>query len=213
MEKLIDKAQALLEALEEEFLSENTARRMDELLDLAFDLLEGDEGALPLPQKASEPAPEPPSRPVPQARPEAKDYTVYSDGACEGNPGPGGWGCIVEHQGVQEEYSGGKKLTTNNVMEMRGAIEGLKQTPDGAEVEVVTDSQYLVKGITQWIQGWKKRGWKKADGKPVLNQELWQELDQLAAIRQIRWTWVKGHAGHPENERCDELARQAVPRR
>ncbi|MDT8445911.1 MAG: ribonuclease HI [bacterium] len=215
MERLIDKAQALADALADEFLSANAARRMDELLDLAFDILEGDEGQRP----TAEPVAQAPSTP-PASRPQARqsplqgkgDFRVYSDGSCEGNPGPGGWGCIVEQGGVEQEYSGGAKQTTNNLMEMTAALQGLRQTPKGAVVEVITDSQYLVKGMSQWLAGWKKKNWKKADGNPVLNRELWEALDQAASERKVRWTWVKGHAGHAENERCDELARLAVPR-
>ena len=135
---------------------------------------------------------------------------IWSDGACSGNPGPGGWGCIVQSQGHYQEFSGFQANTTNNIMEMTGALEGLKMTSLGADVTVTTDSQYLVKGMTEWIHGWKKRGWKKADGNPVLNMALWKELDQVVRDRHVSWKWIKGHAGHVENERCDELAREAI---
>jgi len=137
-------------------------------------------------------------------------YTIWSDGACSGNPGPGGWGIIVNQGERFSEYSGFHSNTTNNIMEMTGAIEGLKQTPKGSKVKVVSDSQYVIKGITQWIKGWKAKNWKKADGNSVLNQQYWMELDALNAERQVTWEWVKGHADNPFNERCDELARQAI---
>ncbi len=135
---------------------------------------------------------------------------IWSDGACSGNPGPGGWGTIVEIEGQQYEYSGGSRRTTNNIMEMTGALEGIKSTPAGCSIVLTSDSQYLVKGMTQWLAGWKKKGWKKADGKDVLNKEIWHELDKESSKRSITWKWIKGHAGHEENERCDELARQAI---
>jgi ribonuclease HI len=135
---------------------------------------------------------------------------IWSDGACSGNPGPGGWGTIVQVGDHVEELAGFSAKTTNNIMEMMGAINGLKITPVGANVILTSDSQYVVKGMNQWIKGWKKRNWKKADGKQVLNQEYWITLDRLAAERNITWEWVKGHADHPQNERCDELARKAI---
>ncbi len=137
---------------------------------------------------------------------------IWSDGACTGNPGPGGWGTIVSIDSEKMEFSGGSPGTTNNIMELTGALEGIRQTPTGTTIELTSDSQYLVKGMTEWIHGWKKRGWKKSDGKPVLNSKIWKELDKEASKRTIKWHWVKGHAGHPENERCDELAREAIPR-
>ncbi|MCG8339136.1 MAG: ribonuclease HI [Proteobacteria bacterium] len=136
---------------------------------------------------------------------------IWSDGACSGNPGPGGWGTIIEMDGQLMELSGGSRKTTNNIMEMLGALEGIKRTPPGSSIVLTSDSQYLVKGMTQWIHGWKKKGWKKADGKAVLNKDIWLELDEEASKRTIDWKWIKGHAGHPENERCDELAREAIP--
>ncbi len=136
---------------------------------------------------------------------------IWSDGACSGNPGPGGWGTIIEMDGRLMELSGGSRKTTNNIMEMLGALEGIKRTPPGSSIVLTSDSQYVVKGMTQWINGWKKKGWKKADGKAVLNKDIWLELDEEASKRTIDWKWIKGHAGHPENERCDELAREAIP--
>ncbi len=134
---------------------------------------------------------------------------IWSDGSCSPNPGVGGWGAILEMDGARRELSGASPRSTNNMMEMTAAIEALRKTPPGSEVEVTTDSQYLKNGITRWISGWKRRGWRKADGEPVLNRELWETLDGLAAGRRVRWRWTRGHAGHAENERCDELANQA----
>ena len=135
---------------------------------------------------------------------------VWADGACSNNPGPGGWGAIVYHEGKYSEFSGFSPQSTNNIMEMTAALEGIRQTPEGAKVSVITDSQYVLKGITQWIHGWKKKGWKKADGKAVLNRKLWRELDYECCLRSVDWKWVKGHTGDPYNERCDELAREAI---
>lgn len=135
---------------------------------------------------------------------------VWSDGACSGNPGPGGWGTIVYQNGEYQELSGFSPSTTNNIMEMTGALEGIRNTPEGCELTLISDSQYLVKGMTEWITGWKRKNWRKADGNPVLNQSIWMALDREAALRQITWKWIKGHAGHPQNERCDELARMEI---
>ncbi len=135
---------------------------------------------------------------------------IWSDGACSGNPGPGGWGTLIHANKQYQELSGYQRQTTNNIMEMTAALEGIRQTPDGAEIVLTSDSQYLIKGMTQWLKGWKKRGWKKADGKPVLNRDLWIALDEESSLRRINWKWIKGHAGHPQNERCDELARMAI---
>ena len=134
---------------------------------------------------------------------------IWCDGSCSPNPGAGGWGAIVERDGVREELSGGAPECTNNIMEMTAAIEALRSTPEGAAVVVTTDSQYVKNGITRWIHAWKRKGWRKADGGAVLNQPLWRELDTLATARRVEWAWIKGHSGHPENERCDELAGQA----
>jgi len=135
---------------------------------------------------------------------------IWSDGACSGNPGPGGWGTIILRNGEYRELSGYIPKTTNNIMEMTGALEGIRQTPVGCQLIITSDSQYLVKGMTQWIKGWKRKNWKKADGKAVLNKSIWMELDKEASLRRVEWQWIKGHAGHVENERCDELARDAI---
>jgi len=135
---------------------------------------------------------------------------LYTDGACSGNPGPGGWGCILRYKGTEKELCGGEPGTTNNRMEMKAVISGLAALKRACTVEVYTDSQYVQKGITEWIWGWKKRDWKTADNKPVKNADLWQELDVLVKKHKVSWHWVRGHAGHPENERADELARQGL---
>lgn len=135
---------------------------------------------------------------------------VWTDGACSGNPGKGGWGAVIQATDTFLEFSGYSAQTTNNIMEMTAVVEALKRTEPGSTVILTTDSQYVIKGITQWIHGWKKRGWKKSDGKAVLNKELWIEIDKQTHQRNITWKWIKGHAGHPENERCDELAREAI---
>lgn len=138
---------------------------------------------------------------------------IYTDGACSGNPGPGGWGVIMYHGKRQKEIFGGEKSTTNNRMEMMAAIKALEAIKPGFSGPVVlfTDSTYLLKGITEWIHGWKKRGWKKSDKKPVVNKDLWQQLDKLNSQRDIQWKWVKGHAGDVGNEKADELARRGIP--
>ena len=135
---------------------------------------------------------------------------IWCDGACSGNPGPGGWGTIVEQNGARRELSGGKEKTTNNQMEIQAMIEGLKVLSPGTRVKIVTDSEYVSKGATVWIKGWIRNGWKTASKQPVKNQELWQELHELLQHRPFRIEWVKGHAGHLENERCDVLARAAI---
>lgn len=132
---------------------------------------------------------------------------IWSDGACAGNPGPGGWGTVILRNGTYEEFSGYEEQTTNNIMELTGALEGIRQTPAGASIVLSSDSQYLVNGMTQWIRNWKRQGWKKSDGKPVANKKIWMKLETEASIRNINWQWIKGHAGHPENERCDQLAK------
>ena len=140
---------------------------------------------------------------------------IFTDGACRGNPGPGGWACILRHpvSGTEKELSGGVKLTTNNQMEMQAVISGLKALKTRSAVEVVTDSSYVAQGCQEWMPGWKKNGWRRKEGgawKPVKNVEYWQLLDELLNIHQVRFTHVRGHAGHPENERCDELAVEAA---
>ena len=135
---------------------------------------------------------------------------IYTDGACKGNPGPGGWGALMKYKDTEKEFCGGEAQTTNNRMEMTAAIEALSQLKRPCDVVLTTDSQYLRKGITQWIANWKKRGWKTAAKKPVKNADLWQQLDALAQKHNITWNWVKGHSGHIENERADELANQGI---
>jgi ribonuclease HI len=134
---------------------------------------------------------------------------IWSDGSCAPNPGPGGWGAIVERGSERRELFGNHPASTNNIMELTAAIEALRTTPPGAHVILTTDSLYVKDGITRWITAWKRKGWRKSDGKPVLNQDYWRALDELAQQRHVSWEWVRGHDGHPENERCDELANQA----
>ena len=135
---------------------------------------------------------------------------VFTDGACLGNPGPGGWGVLIIQDGARRELNGGEEATTNNRMEMLAAIRALEETPRDVKVVLHTDSQYVKNGITSWIKGWKRNGWKNAAKQPVKNRDLWERLDALAADRKVDWRWVKGHNGHPENERVDELARIAA---
>jgi len=135
---------------------------------------------------------------------------AYTDGACSGNPGPGGWGAVLRYQGLEQDFSGGESLTTNNRMEMSAAIRVLEALPHPSQVELYTDSQYLRNGVKQWMANWKKNGWKTADKTPVKNQDLWQQLDELITTHQVNWYWVKGHSGHPHNERADALARNAI---
>ncbi len=135
---------------------------------------------------------------------------VHTDGACSGNPGPGGWGAILKFGDVERELSGGESNTTNNRMELLAAISALEALKRPAKVDIYTDSQYLRGGITGWIFGWKKNGWRTADRKPVKNVDLWQRLDSALGEHAVTWHWVKGHAGHDENERADELARKGL---
>lgn len=135
---------------------------------------------------------------------------IYTDGACSGNPGPGGWGAVLIAGENRKELSGGEKNSTNNRMELMAAIEGLNALKRECEVELFTDSQYVKNGIETWMKGWKRNGWKTAAKQPVKNQELWQALDEACARHSITWKWVKGHAGVPENERADELARLGI---
>ena len=135
---------------------------------------------------------------------------IHTDGACSGNPGPGGWGAVLRYNGVTKELSGGEAETTNNRMELMAAIEALKALKRPCAVQMHVDSQYVKDGITKWIHGWKRNGWKTADKKPVKNAELWQALDEAVSRHQISWHWVKGHAGHDDNERADELAREGM---
>jgi ribonuclease HI len=136
---------------------------------------------------------------------------IYSDGACRGNPGPGGWGAVLRYTGREKELWGGEAATTNNRMELMAAIRSLEALKRPSRVKLYTDSLYVKKGISTWIHDWKRKGWRTADKKPVKNEDLWRELDQLAARHHIEWHWVRGHAGHPENERADELANRGIP--
>lgn len=135
---------------------------------------------------------------------------IFSDGACSGNPGPGGWGTILRWGETVKELSGYEPETTNNRMELRGAIAGLAALTRPCQVRLTTDSEYVKKGITEWIEGWIRRSWKNSQKKDVANRDLWEELYAQTQRHQVEWHWVRGHAGHPENERCDELARAAI---
>ena len=141
-----------------------------------------------------------------------KEVEMYTDGACSGNPGPGGWGVLLLHGEHRRELSGGEAQTTNNRMELTAVIQGLGALRQNCRVRVHTDSVYVMKGITQWIHNWKAKGWRTADRKPVKNIDLWQALDAAVADHKVDWRWVKGHNGDPGNERADELARSAIPR-
>lgn len=135
---------------------------------------------------------------------------IYTDGACKGNPGPGGWGALMRFNDTEKEFFGGEQETTNNRMEMTASIQALAQLSRPCDVIITTDSQYLRKGITEWIVNWKKRDWKTANKKPVKNSDLWKQLDELVQKHQVSWEWVKGHSGHAENERADELANKGI---
>jgi ribonuclease HI len=140
----------------------------------------------------------------------ARPVIIFSDGACSGNPGPGGWGAVLIYGDKRKELSGGEAETTNNRMELRAATEALTALKRPTQTELHTDSQYVRKGITEWIGKWKTNGWKTSDKKPVKNADLWMKLDEARQRHQVSWHWVKGHAGHPENERADELAREGM---
>ncbi len=135
---------------------------------------------------------------------------IFTDGACSGNPGPGGWGALLRYRGKERELSGGEPNTTNNRMELLAAISALEALTRASKVSLTTDSTYVRDGITKWIHNWKKRGWKTANKKPVKNAELWQRLEAAAAMHDVEWHWVRGHSGHAENERADQLARAEV---
>lgn len=142
--------------------------------------------------------------------PTRKQVQLITDGACLGNPGPGGWACILRYGEHTKEMYGAEKQTTNNRMELKAAVEGLRALKENCDVEVVTDSVYLMNGITKWITNWKRNGWKTSDKKPVVNQDLWLELDEENARHKTKWEWTKGHSSHADNNRCDELATQAA---
>ena len=139
-----------------------------------------------------------------------KQVEIFTDGACSGNPGPGGWGALLRWNGVTKELYGGEADTTNNRMELTAAIKALYALQEACEVDLYTDSVYVRNGISSWIDSWKANNWKTSAKKPVKNAELWQQLDEARSRHKVSWHWVKGHAGHPENERCDELARKGV---
>ena len=139
-----------------------------------------------------------------------KTVEIFTDGACSGNPGKGGWAAVLRWQGHEKEISGAEENTTNNKMELIAVIEALKSLKSPCHVVLVTDSQYVMKGYTEWLPGWMAKGWKTANKKPVANQDLWQILTEQSKRHQIEWKWIKGHNGHTENERCDALARQAI---
>lgn len=136
---------------------------------------------------------------------------IFCDGACSGNPGPGGFGAILRYGGRVKELSGGARDTTNNRMEMTAAIEALRQLKRPCQVSITTDSQYLVKGMTEWIAGWQRKGWRNSKKEPVVNKDLWELLLTLTKPHSVQWKWVRGHDGHIENERCDQLARDGIP--
>lgn len=139
-----------------------------------------------------------------------KKVEIFTDGACRGNPGPGGWGALLRYGTEERELFGGERDTTNNRMELQAAIEALKALKDACSVDLTTDSVYVKNGITQWLEGWKKKGWKTAARKPVKNVDLWQALDEQNQRHEVRWHWVKGHSGHTENERADQLANRGI---
>ncbi|MEZ5932437.1 MAG: ribonuclease HI [Alphaproteobacteria bacterium] len=142
-----------------------------------------------------------------------ENVEIHTDGACSGNPGPGGWGAIMRWRGLDKELSGYEADTTNNRMELMAAIVALETLKRPMKVKLVTDSNYVKRGITGWLAGWKANGWRTADKKPVKNQDLWERLDAASQRHEIDWRWVKGHAGHPDNERADQLATQAIKTR
>lgn len=147
-------------------------------------------------------------KPAPSAL--RKRVEIFTDGACSRNPGPGGWGAILRYKAIEKELSGFERMTTNNRMEMTAVIEALRALKEACDVVVCTDSQYLRDGITSWIHTWKRNGWLNSNKEPVKNRDLWEALDEAVLRHRVEWIWVKGHAGHPENERCDALARQAI---
>lgn len=145
------------------------------------------------------------------AKPDLQTVEIFCDGACSGNPGPGGYGAILRYGRHEKEISGGAKETTNNRMELSAAIEALRLLTRPCSVTITTDSQYLVKGMTEWIEGWQRKGWRNSKKEPVVNRDLWELLLELTRPHIVQWKWVRGHAGHAENERCDQLARDGIP--
>ncbi|HWA39099.1 MAG TPA: ribonuclease HI [Burkholderiales bacterium] len=139
------------------------------------------------------------------------EIEIFTDGACRGNPGPGGWGVVLRYKASEKELWGGEAQTTNNRMELTAVIRALEALKQPSRVRLYTDSQYVQKGISEWIHSWKRKGWKTADRKDVKNVDLWQALDRVAALHEVEWKWVRGHAGHPENERADALANKGIP--
>ena len=146
------------------------------------------------------------------AKPDEQTVEIFCDGACSGNQGPGGYGAILRYGGRVKELNGGSRDTTNNRMEMTAAIEALRQLTRPCRVIITTDSQYLVKGMTEWITGWQKKGWRNSKKEPVVNKDLWELLLDLTQSHSVQWKWVRGHDGHAENERCDQLAREGIPK-
>jgi len=145
------------------------------------------------------------------AKPDLQTVEIFCDGACSGNPGPGGYGAILRYGQHEKEISGGARETTNNRMELSAAIEALRLLTRPCRVTITTDSQYLVKGMTEWIVGWQRKGWRNSKKEPVVNRDLWELLLELTRPHIVQWKWVRGHAGHAENERCDQLARDGIP--
>jgi len=146
------------------------------------------------------------------SKPKLSEVEIFCDGACSGNPGPGGYGAILRCRGVEKELSGAEKQTTNNRMELTAALEALRQLTRPCKVTVTTDSQYLVKGMTEWFAAWQRKNWTNSKKEPVLNRDLWEALLDSVKLHNVSWKWVRGHNGHPENERCDALAREAISR-
>lgn len=142
-----------------------------------------------------------------------KKVELYTDGACRGNPGPGGWGVLLRYSDQERELYGYQAEATNNQMELMAAIRGLEALKQPCEVILTTDSKYVLQGMTEWLAGWKRKGWRSASGQPVKNQDLWQRLDTAAQLHKIQWVWVRGHTGHPDNERVDGLANRAINER
>gem|GEM_PF-174599 len=199
MDTLLRRMEALLERLRRTPPGPSLSVEMENTLDRWHTLLDTPEDA---------PPGEDEFRLTEQSLPGA-EYQVWCDGSCAPNPGPGGWAAILQFENRRQELSGSSPQSTNNIMELTAAIEALRKTPPGARVTVTTDSRYVKDGITTWISGWKRKGWRKSDGDPVLNLPLWKALDALISERTVRFTWVRGHSGHPENERCDALANEA----